>query len=87
MRNFRMKVTQVLVMGGALCMLIGCLGEEGSSASLEKAATSTGGSVVLEVQGKLYLYSDFDRYMTTIAGESVQEARPGHQKSFVRQFY
>ena len=71
-----MKVAKGLVMGGALCMLIGCMGEDGSSASLEKAAANKGDPVVLEVQGKLYVYSDFDIYMTAIAGESVQELGP-----------
>ncbi len=76
MSSSRMKVAKGLVLGGVLCMLSGCMGEEGSSASLEKPATNKREPVVLEVQGKLYVHSDFDSYMTTIAGEAAPDLGP-----------
>jgi len=68
-----MKAARGLVMGGVLCMLVSCLDNEKSSATLEDAETSTGDPVVLEVQGTIYMRSDFHSYVAMIAGETAQE--------------
>ena len=72
-----MKVAKGLVMGGVLCLLVGCADNEKSSAALEKTESSTGDPVVLEVEGKLYVCSDFRSYVAMIAGETAQEL--GHE--------
>jgi parvulin-like peptidyl-prolyl isomerase len=71
-----MTITKGLFMGGVLCLLIGCGGEEGAATAGEDSAPEPGDPVVVEVQQKLYTRTDFERYITLIAGETAPDLGP-----------